>query len=591
MKTRRFKYIWCAWIIGLIVSCSHEINPSDDFSSSDGIVDVNVEVELSPSQTDYLRSRDPSALAQIINVDALVFDKDGKYLERISVDETTLTTTPSSASFKMKMKTTPERRTIHLVVNGRYRSDNSDRLNFNDITPGMLEQDAIELLETYEPVYNGNETFTDKAFPVVMWGSFQMLNGISATSKVTGVKLLRCVAIFDIMWPYSGYGVLKGGFLQGATASGYVAPSNWQAGAAVPTAPRLISNPTILPYNKTTLIEANDGGDPHNHFVAYSYERNCTLNDYQFVILHVDHASSSSFGNIEGYYKIALTDGNGNPFNIIRNHRYVIRVKSVNGPGYPTLELALGSNPSNDLKIEITDESEKYPIIVADGQYRMGISNNKLFVFGEIQGSNNLNDIELCKILVDPNNNDVRTHLNYTSTGMVNNIRTQQISSSLNGVELSLFADFNSSNMGAGNGEARLYLYNGNLAFRSLDVVWLHNKRYNTNSADSKSYYLNLFSTSLPSRVESDNWNLRILDVDEDPSNPSYPWITLSDREDNAFTVNGPVKYVGELSSKISSNVYIHVLKGGNWERATLLISGYAQNEPVVRKIIVIRQK
>lgn len=43
----------------------------------------------------------------------------------------------------------------------------------------------------------------------------------------------------------------------------------------------------------------------------------------------------------EGYYKVVMVDNVGTPLNVVRNHRYIITVVSVNGPGYTNVTDAI----------------------------------------------------------------------------------------------------------------------------------------------------------------------------------------------------------------------------------------------------------
>ena len=51
-----------------------------------------------------------------------------------------------------------------------------------------------------------------------------------------------------------------------------------------------------------------------------------------------------------------MNGNDGSPLNIVRNHRYIVTVVGVNGPGYESPDIAVASAPSNALKVELTDE-------------------------------------------------------------------------------------------------------------------------------------------------------------------------------------------------------------------------------------------
>ena len=64
----------------------------------------------------------------------------------------------------------------------------------------------------------------------------------------------------------------------------------------------------------------------------------------------------------EGYYKVVMVDNGETPLNVVRNHRYIISVVSVNGPGYTNVTDAINFAPSNALKVELTDEDAGFPL-------------------------------------------------------------------------------------------------------------------------------------------------------------------------------------------------------------------------------------
>ena len=74
--------------------------------------------------------------SEIKNVDVLVFDEEGKFMERVKVDGGELTPSGTEISFSIRLDATSKRRVIHLVTNGRSPDGGTDRLNFNDITSG-----------------------------------------------------------------------------------------------------------------------------------------------------------------------------------------------------------------------------------------------------------------------------------------------------------------------------------------------------------------------------------------------------------------------------------------------------------------------
>ena len=102
--------------------------------------------------------------SEIKNVDVLVFDEEGKFMERVKVDGGELTPSGTEISFSIRLDATSKRRVIHLVTNGRSPDGGTDRLNFNDITSGMLESAAIPALGTTAMIF-GTVSYTHLTLP------------------------------------------------------------------------------------------------------------------------------------------------------------------------------------------------------------------------------------------------------------------------------------------------------------------------------------------------------------------------------------------------------------------------------------------
>lgn len=136
------------------------------------------------------------------------------------------------------------------------------------------------------------------------------------------------------------------------------------------------------------------------------------------------------YKKLVGYYKVVMTDGEGTPLNIIRNHRYTLKIVGVNGPGYTSLDKAKASPPSNSIKVELlTNDDADFPIIIADGQNILASSNNECIVYdsynshptmepGTIRDVFYSNKFDICRIYYGPspvNLNDISLALTPTN--------------------------------------------------------------------------------------------------------------------------------------------------------------------------------
>ncbi len=331
-----------------------------------GVVDVNFSVSLPEPQS--IGSRSFTDM-DIKNVDVLVFDQDAKFLKRIKVEKDKLTPTSTGVSFTVRLDATPDRRTIHLVANGREPNVGAtDRVNFSSLSVGMTEQNAMSALKTILPSGWNTLSMENIMMPLVMWSRFT-LPSVNAVTKVQGVKLLRAAACVKVNM---GSGVtdftINRVTLHKSFATGYVTPANPVGVVEVPSVARPDASAPQAAYDRWWVA----GSAP-----LYTYERNCTTADYLGVIIE------GTYKGQKGYYKVVVSNPAGQPLSIIRNHRYNITVIGVNGPGYQQIATALNSAPSNDLKVNISVQDPDLPIVLGDSQYWMAASNNELAFYAK----------------------------------------------------------------------------------------------------------------------------------------------------------------------------------------------------------------
>ena len=81
----------------------------------------------------------------------------------------------------------------------------------------------------------------------------------------------------------------------------------------------------------------------------------------------------ASWEGQSGYYAIAYQDELANNLPLLRNHHYQILVKTVNGPGYTTVDEAI-ANPFTNITVEILDYNEVIKNMIASKQYELGVS-------------------------------------------------------------------------------------------------------------------------------------------------------------------------------------------------------------------------
>lgn len=85
----------------------------------------------------------------------------------------------------------------------------------------------------------------------------------------------------------------------------------------------------------------------------------------------------AKYNGTEGFYKVALyykkDDGKTAQYALVRNHNYIVKVKSVNDAGYATEAEALKAEPENRLKVTVVDDNPEIVDMIACKDYELGV--------------------------------------------------------------------------------------------------------------------------------------------------------------------------------------------------------------------------
>ena len=527
----------------LFASCA-----SDDSRPTQTPRQVNVALTVTLPEPENVHSLARSYTdSEIRNVDVLVFDEDGKFMERVKVDGGELTPSGTEISFSIRLDATSKRRVIHLVTNGRTPDGVTDRLNFGDVTPAMLESVAMLALKT--STFTG--TLVDNVMPLIMWGRVELPTGINIVTNADNVKLLRAVACVQVKkGAVDATNGLNDFTVQSITVNkgadcGYLTPTNYST---------TVTPVTGRPLSGSTLNYANGWSDGETPSL-YIYERNCTSGDYMGVII------KAMYKGKEGYYKVVMVDNGGTPLNVVRNHRYIITVVSVNGPGYASVTDAINFAPSNALKVELTDEDSDFPCIVADAQHRMTMSNNVFNLYGKNQTTSVANGIEICTVYSSRGVTPVVTGGTTWLTGL-------QVQS-LGNNKFKIVGNFAGTSTLV---STTLTLTCDNLS-QSVVVSW--NPEIST-LKDSDSYVLDLVN------VTNHNWTIQIMN----PS--STTWLALHPTASLPAAFPGVDGFLSELNSNYYTHAYLHIGFGSN-RNGRVQMSSVVGGKTKACKIIIVQ--
>ena len=420
----------------------------------------------------------------------------------------------------------------------------------------MAENAAISSLQTasLEHVDEGESTLLNHVMPLVMWGRFA-LNGINIVTKAEGVKLLRSTACIQVKKGNGGGNtglddfVIEGITVHQGACHGFLAPTDCTGEVNTPVVTNPVTGGIYLDYRKGWV----NGAEPS----LYIYERNCSASDYMGVVI------AARYKGKKGYYKVVMNGNDGSPLNIVRNHRYIVTVVGVNGPGYESPDIAVASAPSNALKVELTDEDTDLPCIVADGQYRMASSNNVFSLYGKTGVTTSATGVDICTVYSSRGIQPVLTLPD--DCNWLTNLSAQALGSN----KYKITGDFTSA---ANDAVATTLTMTCDNLSQPVRVSW---NPIISDQKDIDSFVLDLVGST------DRNWTVRVLN----PTSPGWLFLHPSAASPGALPGDG---MVSELSSKYSSHAYLHVAFGAN-RRGTVQMTSASGGETVARKIVVIQ--
>ena len=265
--------------------------------------------------------------------------------------------------------------------------------------------------------------------------------------------------------------------------------------------------------------------------------------------------------SIWGYYKVVMVDNVGTPLNVVRNHRYIITVVSVNGPGYTNVTDAINFAPSNALKVELTDEDADFPCIVADAQHRMTMSNNVFNLYGKNQTTSVANGIEICTVYSSRGVTPVVTG----GTTWLTGLQVQPLGSN----KYKIVGNFVGTSTLV---STTLTITCDNLS-QSVEVSW--NPEISTQK-DGDSYVLDLVNTT------NHNWTIQIMKP------LSTTWLALHPTASLPAAFPGVDGFLSELNSNYYTHAYLHIGFGSN-RSGMVQMSSVVGGKTKACKIIIVQ--
>lgn len=333
----------------VLAACSHD-NIGVEPNPEEGAVLVNFSVQVPEMQVATRSFTTP----EITSLHLLVFDENGYFVQAAEATGT-FVDKDEVYTFTASLMQSPYKRVVHFIANSpisdveKYEYGSETAL-INALTTSDSQDAYWQRVELPNGILEGNEAMATAFTEVPLVRNFVKISVDN-----------QAAAIFD----YEGIAVIN------VPDKGTVAPFNvndgtyatYSAGIAYNT----LNDAGYYGYEPSDMEIVNtDTSNPKFATEHYIYERrqNQDDKDYTYVIIKGEYNKSGT----STYYKVDIVDGNKEPYNLLRNFNYVIKIKSVLGPGYASADAAAKAAASNNISASI---DTKNLLNISDGSSRL----------------------------------------------------------------------------------------------------------------------------------------------------------------------------------------------------------------------------
>lgn len=332
----------------VLAACSHD-NIGVEPNPEEGAVLVNFSVQVPEMQVATRSFTTP----EIASLHLLVFDENGYFVQAA---EATGTFGVEKGEFTASLMQSPYKRVVHFIANSpkavKEYEYGSETALINALTTSDSQDAYWQRVELPNGILEGNKEMATKFTEVPLVRNFVKIS-VDIDNQAD--------AIFD----YEGIAVIN------VPNKGTVAPFNvnngtyatYSAGIAYKT----LNDAGYYGYEPSDMEIVNtDTSNPKFATEHYIYERrqNQDDEDYTYVIIKGEYNKSGT----STYYKVDIVDDTKEPYNLLRNFNYVIKINSVLGPGYESADAAAKAAASNNISASI---DTKNLLNISDGSSRL----------------------------------------------------------------------------------------------------------------------------------------------------------------------------------------------------------------------------
>lgn len=336
----------------VLAACSHD-NIGVEPNPEEGAVLVNFSVQVPEMQVATRSFTDP----KIASLHLLVFDENGYFVQAAEATGTFGVEKGEVYEFTASLMQSPYKRVVHFIANSPI-SDvenyeyGSETALINALTTSDSQDAYWQRVELPNGILEGNQAMATAFTKVPLVRNFVKIS-VDIDNEVAEIFNYEGIAVINV------------------PNKGTVAPFNVNNGTYANYSARIaysaLNGAGYYGYEPSDMEIVNtDTSNPTFATEHYIYERrqNQDDKDYTYVIIKGEYNKSGT----STYYKVDIVDGNKEPYNLLRNFNYVIKINSVLGPGYASADAAAKAAASNNISASI---DTKNLLNISDGSSRL----------------------------------------------------------------------------------------------------------------------------------------------------------------------------------------------------------------------------
>jgi hypothetical protein len=212
-----------------------------------------------------------------------------------------------------------------------------------------------------------------------MWGIQDTATTITSTTKIPTIQMLRAVARIDLEVSSNLADQLR--FKE---AGGVIVPysyaTNYSMNMDYTTTSRKVNSPTYSESEELRATPLTFPATDNSNTVTFYIGEYSKSADNEFCML-INAGYGVAGLDVPYWYKVLVRDKQGNKIDILRNHRYVITITGVTGPGADTPDEAL-DGPSY-IQATVTPWNDAEQNVVFDGMNMLMVSESEFTIYQE----------------------------------------------------------------------------------------------------------------------------------------------------------------------------------------------------------------